>query len=260
MTPPSWDPTQYDRFADERGRPFVDLIARIRVAQPANVVDLGCGPGNLTATLADKWPSASVLGVDNDPNMLSAAAKHATSQVRFESGDVGTWTAEKPVDVIVSNAALQWIPQHLALLPQLVDSITSGGAVALQVPGNLEDPQHLAIRQVMARPRWKAALGGLPERALSSYPAMVYQSALSHLGCDVETWETTYVHVLQGNSPVLEWVKGTALRPVLSALPAEEAEAFCSELDELLRVSYGSFTWGTPFPFKRIFAVAHKPR
>jgi trans-aconitate 2-methyltransferase len=254
-----WDPAQYDRFADERGRPFVDLVARIRVSEPSTVIDLGCGPGNLTATLSTKWPAATVIGVDNDPNMLAAAARHATPHVRFEAGDVSNWQPTTPVDVIVTNATLQWIPQHLALLPHLVDSLTPGGAVALQVPGNFEDAHHLAIRQVMARPRWRAALGNLPERALSSYPAMVYQSALAHLGCEVETWETTHVHVLHGESPVLEWVKGTALRPVLTALDAANADSFCSELDELLCIAYGSFSWGTPFPFKRIFAVAHKP-
>jgi trans-aconitate 2-methyltransferase len=253
-----WDPIQYDRFADERGRPFFDLVGRIRVADPQNVVDLGCGPGNLTATLVDRWPMAHVTGLDNDANMLLAARTKQYANVEFIESDIATWKSDKPVDVIVANAALQWVPSHLTLLAHLVDQLRPGGALAIQVPCNFEDPHHHAIRQVMARPHWRAKLSSLPERAMSSYPAMVYQSALSHLGCDVDTWETTYVHVLHGPDPVLEWVKGTALRPVLSALEPNEANDFCVELSELLNSTYGSYPWGTPFPFKRIFAVAHK--
>jgi trans-aconitate 2-methyltransferase len=254
----SWDPTQYDRFADERGRPFHELVDRIHTDNPTSVVDLGCGPGNLTASLTNRWPTAQVLGVDNDTNMLVAATTYQHPNLRFEDGDIATWAPDEPVDVIVANAALQWVPAHLAVLPRLIESLRPGGALAFQVPGNFEDPHHLAIRQVMARPRWRAALSSLPERAMSSYPAMTYQSALSYLGCEVDSWETTYVHVLHGDNPILEWVKGTALRPVLSVLSSTDADDFGLELSELLKVSYGSHAWGTPFPFKRIFAVAHK--
>ncbi len=261
---PVWDPAQYDRFADERGRPFVDLTARIRTVDPRVVIDLGCGPGNLTATLAVRWPDAQVIGVDGDRAMLHVAnalvgGGDAPVNLRFEHGDIGTWHSDTQVDVIVTNAALQWLPAHLALLPRLVDALAPGGALALQVPGNFDDAHHLAIRQVMARPRWRAALSGLPERVLSSYPAVVYQAELARLGCDTDTWETTYVHVLHGTDPVLEWVKGTALRPVLTALGNEREADFCLELGELLRSSFGTHPWGTPFPFKRIFAVAHRP-
>lgn len=257
-TRPSWDPQQYDRFADERSRPFFDLTNRIRHTDPETVIDLGCGPGNLTATLSARWPKATIVGVDNDEAMLKAAATHASTRVQFELGDIAEWDPDRQVDVIVSNAALQWIPSHLSLLPRLVDTLNPGGALAIQVPGNFDDPHHLAIRQVMARTRWRTALAGLPERSLSSYPAVVYHAELARLGCEVDSWETSYVHVLQGEDPVLEWVKGTALRPVLSALTPQEAAQFCTELNELLRVSFGSHSWGTPFPFRRVFAVAHK--
>lgn len=228
------------------------------------VVDLGCGPGNLTSTLASRWPQATVIGVDNDDAMLRSANElvacgRAPSNLRFEPGDISSWQPSEHVDVIVANAALQWVPAHLALLPRLVDSLAPGGSLALQVPGNFEDPHHLAIRQVMARSRWQARLDGLPERSLSSYPALVYQAELARLGCDTDTWDTTYVHVLYGENPVLEWVKGTALRPVLTALGPDLGEAFCAELSELLNASFGTHPWGTPFPFKRIFAVAHRP-
>lgn len=255
---PVWDPKQYDRFADERSRPFIDLTARIRNTAPQVVVDLGCGPGTLTARLADRWPEATVIGVDNDNAMLHAAAVIDRPNLRFEHGDIAKWKPSAPVDVIVTNAALQWVPSHLSLLPALVDLLNPGGALALQVPGNFEDPHHRAIRQVMARPKWRATLGGLPERSLSSYPASVYQGELARLGCDTDTWETTYVHVLQGANPVLEWVKGTALRPVLTALGQDLGQQFCDELNELLLASFASHAWGTPFPFKRVFAVAHR--
>jgi trans-aconitate 2-methyltransferase len=254
----TWDPVQYDRFADERGRPFHELTARIRTS-PRTVVDLGCGPGNLTATLAQRWPEATVLGVDNDTSMLTAATAHRSDRVTFEVGDIAIWEPTAPVDVIVTNAALQWIPSHLTILPRLIESLRPGGALALQVPGNFEDAHHLAIREVMSRPQWRTTLSEVRERSAVSYPALVYQSVLARLGCEVDTWETTYVHVLHGDNPVLEWVKGTALRPILSALSASAGQEFCSELSELLLASYGKHTWGTPFPFKRIFAVAHKP-
>jgi trans-aconitate 2-methyltransferase len=255
---PTWDPAQYGRFSDERSRPFFDLTARVRVDEPATVVDLGCGPGNLTATLSERWPNAQVIGVDNDDAMLRAAGAVTHQRLRFERGDIASWEPPEPFDVIVSNAAMQWLPAHLALLPKLISALRTGGALAIQVPGNFEDAHHLAIRQVMARPRWRAALTGLPERSLSSYPAVVYQTELARLGCSVDCWETTYVHLLQGPNAVLEWVKGTALRPVLTALGATQAVEFCTELGELLNASFGSHEWGTPFPFKRIFAVAHR--
>ncbi len=255
----TWDPNQYDRFADERGRPFDELVARIRVADPTLVVDLGCGPGALTATLQHRWPNANIVGIDNDENMLAASRAHENSNVRFEPADIATWTPRVPPDVIVANAAFQWVTGHLSLLPALIDSVNPGGALAMQVPGNFEDPHHLAIREVKSRAHWKRALSAIPERAMESYPAATYQSVFARLGCEVDTWETTYVHVLQGDDPVLQWVKGTALRPILSTLTVAEGLDFCAELSELLRATYGTHEWGTPFPFKRIFAVAHRP-
>jgi trans-aconitate 2-methyltransferase len=253
-----WDAGQYNRYADERSRPFFDLTARIRTNQPASVIDLGCGPGNLTATLADRWPDAAVIGVDNDANMLAAAAKEQRPNLRFEAGDLATWEPSSPVDVVVANAALQWTHGHLALLHRYVGWLRPGGALALQVPGNFDDPHHLSIREVLARPRWQAALAHMPERPMSSYPATVYLSTLADLGCDTDCWETTYVHVLQGERPVLEWIKGTALRPVLSRLTSNDADDFAHEVDELLATSFGTRSWGTPFPFRRVFAVGHR--
>ena len=261
-----WNPEQYARYADERSRPFFELVDRIRTATPKSVVDLGCGPGNLTASLAQRWPAAQVRGIDNDTAMLASAELHATTNasteahhLRFEAGDIATWRPEEPVDIIVSNAALQWIPNHIELLPELLDHIRPGGSLAFQVPGNLDDPHHSAIRAVRGRPRWSSlpSLRDLPERTHESQPAVAYTDKLAALGYEVDAWETTYVHILSGDDPILEWVKGTALRPVFDALPGQESrDAFCAELAPLLREAYPSRAYGTPFPFRRTFVVA----
>lgn len=256
-----WDPQQYARYGDERSRPFFELIGRIGTADARTVVDLGCGPGGLTASLAERFPSARIIGVDNDPAMLAAAAAFGSDRVRFEAGDLATWTPGKPVDVLVSNAALQWDLGHLARMPDFLDHVTPGGWFAFQVPGNLDDAHHQAIRAVRRRDRWSsvAALAEIPERTHVSRPAAEYLDVLARLGCAVDAWETTYVHILTGPDPVLEWVKGTALRPVLAALPDDAARAeFAAELAVLLREAYPSQPYGTPFPFRRVFVVAHR--
>ena len=260
----TWDPKQYLRFVDERSRPFFELVGRIltdRDDEIRSVVDLGCGPGNLTSTLAQRWPGAQVLGVDNDAAMLSSAAATASSTVRYEHGGIAAWKPVRPVDVLVSNAAYQWVLPHLELLPTLLEHVRPGGWFAFQVPGNLDDPHHQAIREVRSRTPWAAVdtLAALPARTHVSYPAATYLDVLAPLCSNVDAWETSYVHVLQGQDPILEWVKGTGLRPVLSALATDDLRAeFCAELAPLLRAAYPSRSWGTPFPFKRVFVVARR--
>lgn len=256
-----WDPRQYSRFGDERSRPFFELVRRIAAVDAKTVVDLGCGPGNLTAALAERFVGAHIIGVDNDVAMLRAAAAHTGDRVRFEAGDLATWAPEQPVDVLVSNAALQWDLDHLARLPSLLRHVAPGGWFAFQVPGNLDDPHHQAIRALRRREPWAAipAMTAIPERTHVSRPAVEYLDVLAREGCRVDAWETTYVHVLSGPNPVLEWVKGTALRPVLDALPDDESRvAFCDELAVLLGEAYPSQPYGTPFPFRRVFVVAQR--
>ena len=261
----TWDPTQYLRYGDERSRPFFELVARIGADSDdvRTVVDLGCGPGNLTATLADRWPSARVVGVDNDDAMLHAAAASAGDGLSFVSGDIATWQAEggAPVDVLVSNAALQWVLDHVERLPSLLEQVRPGGWLAFQVPGNLDDPHHQSIREVRSRSRWASfpALAALPTRTHVSKTASFYADVLAPLCDHVDAWETSYVHILQGDDPILEWVKGTGLRPVLQALETDELRAeFCAELAPLLRDAYPSRPWGTPFPFRRVFVVVRR--
>jgi len=251
----TWDPDRYLTYADERGRPFVDLITRIDATDPGTVVDLGCGPGNLTALLAARWPGATVTGVDSSAEMV-AAARGTGAPVTFEVGDVHDWTAPAGVDVLVSNATLQWLPDHLDLLPRLVAQVRPGGWFAFQVPGNFAEPSHTIRTELAAEEPYAAhtAAAAVP----SSYDAATYLRALQGLGCAVDAWETTYLHVLHGEDPVFTWVSGTGARPTLQALPDDLRPAFEAELKRRLRAAYPDDGHGVVLPFRRIFVVARR--
>jgi trans-aconitate 2-methyltransferase len=253
---PTWDAQVYSAFADERSRPFGDLVARIGTQAPRTVVDLGCGPGPLTAGLAERWPGARVLGVDSSPEMITAAQAHVGPRVSFVLGDLAAWRPAQPVDVVVSNAALQWVPDHRALLPGLVDALVPGGWLAFQVPGNHDAPSHRALRAVAAEPPYAEHTAPLV-RPLVAEPAD-YLADLVGLGCRVDAWETTYLHVLQGSDPVLRWIQGTGARPYLDALPEALRPGFTEALRERLAQAYPSETWGTLLPFRRLFVVAQR--
>lgn len=265
-----WDPQQYLRFADERARPFGELVGRIGagpadIGDIARVVDLGCGPATLTVGLSDRYPAAEIIGVESSADMVAAALAGATHpRLHVEVGDLRTWeptSGPGSIDVIVTNATLQWVPDHLLLLPRLVGLLRPGGWIGLQVPGNLDDPHHRAIETLCRSDRWSSTLGDAPNRGLVSFTALDYADALAAAGCDsLDAWTTEYVHVLSGPDPVLEWVKGTGLRPVLSRLDTDGAAQFCSELAPMLRAAFPERAWGTPFPFRRVFAVARRSR
>ncbi len=259
-----WNPEQYQQFGDERSRPFFDLVGRISTPGATVVVDLGCGPGTLTATLNDRWPTATVIGVDNDRAMLEAARPLATERLRFEHGSIDDWIPPADVDVIVANASLQWSPNHPDRLPVWLDALTPRGSLAFQVPGNFDDPHHAAIRAQVASPVWcdvarlRSIVGHRTHGALMAGGYLDLLRPLASVA-DVDAWETTYVHILQGNDPVLEWVKGTALRPVLALLDTnEQRNDFCAELGATLRVEFPRRDWGTAFPFRRVFVVARR--
>jgi trans-aconitate 2-methyltransferase len=254
-----WDPAQYLKWGGERSRPFFDLLGRVGASNPELVVDLGCGPGNLTATLADRWPTATVIGLDNSESMIEAAKPLERPRLSFRLGDVAGWRPPRPVDVIVSNAVLQWVPGHLDLLPGLVAQLAPGGWLAFQVPGNFESASHTTIAELRTSPRWRSRVGEGAVRGLAVATPPAYLNTLASTGCAVDVWETTYLHVLAGDDAVLEWVKGTALRPVLSALSADDAAEFLGELGPLLRAAYPRTAYGTVLPFRRIFAVAQRP-
>ncbi|WP_183095568.1 trans-aconitate 2-methyltransferase [Nocardioides stalactiti] len=253
----TWDPDRYLAYADERGRPFVDLTTRIDADDPATVVDLGCGPGNLTALLAQRWPGARVAGVDSSAEMI-AKARASGAAATFEVGDVRTWSPAEPVDVLVSNATLQWLPDHLELLPHLVAQVRPGGWFAFQVPGNFDQPSHTIRTELAAEARYMMFTAGIA--VPSSYGATTYLRALQDLGCEVDAWETTYLHVLHGEDPVFTWVSGTGARPTLQALPADLRPAFEAELKRRLREAYPDDGHGVVLPFRRIFVVARTPQ
>lgn len=252
----TWHPATYLRHADERSRPFHELLARVPLTDVARVVDLGCGPGQLTASLSRRWPGAEVVGVDSSPEMIEAASAYASPQVRFEIADIRRWQPAEPVDVIVANAALQWVPDHRALLPRLVEALSDGGALAFQVPGNHQEPSHVLLRELARAPRFAPATGELERPA--AHDALTYLEDLTALGCVVDAWETTYLHVLEGDDPVFGWIAGTGARPVLQALEGDQRAEFEAEYKAKLREAYPRRRFGTVLPFRRVFVVAKR--
>ncbi|MFC0600275.1 trans-aconitate 2-methyltransferase [Streptomyces palmae] len=266
---PRWDPQQYLRHAGHRTRPFLDLLARIprlpAEGRPARIADLGCGPGNVTALLADRWPDALITGLDNSPEMLAEAQRYAGptaggGRLDFRAADAAHWAPDRHYDLIVSNAALQWVPGHADSFPAWVDALTPGGVLAFQVPGNFTSPSHALLGELCDAPRWRERLGGQGRDFVHVLDPVGYLERLAVLDCEVDAWETTYVQLLPGPDPVLDWVKGTALRPVLTALADDPParEEFLAEYRDLLRKAYPAGPYGTPFPFRRIFAVARR--
>jgi trans-aconitate 2-methyltransferase len=253
-----WDPGTYLRFGTERGRPFFDLVSRVQAEAPGFVADLGCGPGNLTAALAARWPAARVLGVDSSPEMIGAARAGAGAQagrLAFELADLRTWQPDQPVDVITCNAVLQWIPGHQQLLTSWVRWLAPGGWLAFQLPGNFDQPSHTILRELASAPRWRPLLDGAQLNRQAGEP-VDYLARLAGAGCEVDAWETTYLHVLPGEDAVVDWYRGSGLRPVLAALPPGPAGEFLAEYRERIRAAYPPAPYGTVLPFRRVFVVA----
>lgn len=256
---PGWDPGQYLRYADERGRPFADLLGRIGVEAATRVIDLGCGPGNLTRGLIEFWPQARITGVDSSADMIEAAAGLSVDgRLDFVTSDVREWQPDGPVDVVVANAVLQWVPGHVDLIARIASWLTPGGVFAFQVPDNFDSPSHVTIRDLRLSPKWRDRIGAGADRGIGVEPPEAYLNAFVAAGLQPDVWQTTYFHVLSGDDPVLEWVKGTALRPVLTALDGDETATaeFLEECGELLRQAYPLEPNGTTvLPFRRIFAL-----
>jgi len=253
-----WDPQQYVRYADERGRPFHDLLARVGVESPGRIVDIGCGPGALTATLSERWPSAFVEGLDSSPEMISAASPLASERLSFRVADAAAWDAAADTDLVVSNATLQWVPEHEPILRRWAEALPAGGWLAFQVPGNFDSPSHALMRELAESPRWRDRLDGVLRHSDAVAEPAEYAALLLDAGLAVDTWQTTYLHVLPGPDPILQWVRGTGLRPVLATLNPDEAAEFEHEYAAALRRAYPPTEHGTMFPFRRIFAVAHR--
>lgn len=255
---PTWDADRYLRFATERTQPARDLLARVALAAPARLIDLGCGPGNSTALLRGRWPAAAVTGLDSSPQMLAAARK-AQPAGDWVRADIATWTADPPYDLVFANASLQWLPDHATLYPQLFAQVAPGGALATQIPVFHALPVQRALRAVAADPAWRARLAPATRALVAKAPGFYYD-ALRPLARRIDLWETTYHHLLASTDAIVEWIGATRLRPYLAALAdAAARQEFLTRLRAAVAARYTPQRDGTVlFPFRRLFLVAYR--
>jgi trans-aconitate 2-methyltransferase len=251
----SWDPAQYLRYSDERLRPALDLMARVPAEAPRHVVDLGCGPGNVTALLKSRWPEADVTGVDGSAAMLAKAAAAAPG-CRFTEADIGAWTPDAPPDVLYSNAALHWLGGHRTLFPRLLSLLAPGGTLAVQMPAMHAEPLRALQHEIAANGPWAELLVEV-ESAPPILAPGAYWDLLKPRATSLDLWETTYLHALQGEDAVVQWASGTSLRPFLDRLPAAMRAGYLRAYTEAVRPAYPRRADGTTLlPFRRLFLVA----
>lgn len=245
----TWSPTQYSKFEADRTRPVRDLIAAVQIT-PTTAIDLGCGPGNSTEILRARYPDAQITGLDSDPAMIQAA-RQRLPQLPFEVADLAAW--QGTADLILSNAVLQWLPDHTTLLPRLIHRLTKGGTLAIQMPDNLDEPAYRAMRETAGPDLMRRAEGqrGTIETATT------YYAALKPLCSAVEIWRTTYFHVLENSDAIVEWFRGSGLRPYLAALDDTGKRDFLTRYRDAIAAAYPSNPDGTVLlPFPRLFLVA----
>lgn len=255
-----WDPDSYLAFADQRLRPGFDLMARIHHRDPKVIVDLGCGTGDLTAALARRWPGAQVVGIDESAEMLErAGSKFPPDQwptISWQRLEIAGWAPAAPVSILFSNAALHWLGNHQTLFPRLMALVESEGVLGVQMPDNWDEPSHRLIGELVADPRWTLRTAPMFLGHPVARPAE-YRAWLQPATAAIDQWRTTYFHVLEGDDPVLDWVKGSILRPILAVLEPNESEVFQARLAEGYRLAYPSEEDGrTILPFSRLFLVA----
>ena len=253
----SWSATQYTKFEDERNRPIRDLLSQMPNTGVAQAADIGCGPGNSTELLQQRFPEATVMGMDSSANMIEAAQKRLPDH-RFEIADIATWGNPGPFDVILANAALQWLPDHASLLPALLGKLAAGGSLAVQMPDNLDEPAHRLMREVAADGPWAEKLSRASDARSSRHTAEWYYRVLHDHGATVNIWRTVYHHPLAGGAgAVVEWFKGTGLRPFLDPLDADERAAYLARYQAEVAQAYPALRDGTVLlPFPRLFFVA----
>ena len=254
----SWDPGEYLRFGDERTRPSIDLVARVAVDAPARVIDLGCGPGNSTRVLKARWPQVRVIGLDSSSDMIEAARAEEPDG-EWVHADIANWVADEPFDVVFSNAALQWLPDHGALVERLFGSVADGGALAFQIPSATYATVRTLIHEVALGGPWASRMAG-PLGELTMEAPGLYYDHLTPIARSVDIWETEYFHVMDSAPAIVDWIASTGLRPFVAALESEaEREAFLAELHARVAQAYPPQGDGRVlFPFRRTFVVAYR--
>jgi trans-aconitate 2-methyltransferase len=255
-----WSPADYNRFQKNRSRPFHDLMAHVSLDSPRHIVDLGCGPGNLTAAIADRWPEADVVGIDQSPAMIAAAHTESPSaRLRYEVGDLQDWAPDDSVDLLLCSVALQWVPEHIRLFPRFVESLSNDGCFAFQVPGqsHLTASCYEILYELAAHPEWAHLLSDPLRDRPRVQPSHEYIELLAGLGCTVDAWETEYFFILDGADAVLSWMLGTAARPIIMAInDGHQRERFLRAYRERLGRAYPQRPFGTIFPQHRLSVVA----
>lgn len=250
----TWSAKQYSTFEDERTRPVRDLVAAIPRGEASRAVDLGCGPGNSTEVLAERFPSAIVTGLDSSQDMI-AAARQRLPHLAFDVADIAGWHAPSPQDIILANASLQWLPDHQQLYPKLVSQLAQGGCLAVQTPDNLTEPAHRLAREIAAQGPWAGKIGHV--RHNERHEPSWYYALLKPLCARVDVWRTTYFHPLKDHQAIVEWFKGSALRPYLAPLTPEEQHEFLAAYHREITVAYPALENATVLlPFPRLFIVA----
>ena len=253
----TWSADQYVKFEEERTRPVWDLVARIPDSGVRRAADIGCGPGNSTEVLRARFPKAEIVGIDSSPDMI-AAARRRLPDIAFDVADIEEWD-DAGFDVILANAAIQWIPDHEALLPALMAKLAPGGALAVQTPDNLDEPSHRLMREIAAEGPWAGKLANAAKARAARHEADWYFRLLRRCATRVDVWRTTYFHPLMGAGAIVEWVKGTGLRPFLDPLEAEEREAYLARYEAAITEAYPVEADGVVLlPFPRLFFVASR--
>jgi trans-aconitate 2-methyltransferase len=251
----AWDAGQYLRFADERTRPALDLLARIDLTAPRRIVDLGCGPGNSTGLLRERWPEATIAGLDSDPDMLDRARRDHPG-IEFVLADIGGWSPAEPCDLIFANASLQWVSGHDRLLPRLIDAVAPGGALAVQMPRNHDFATHALMRQVAAEGPWRDRLAGARDPS-PVRPPEFYYDCLAPRSSQFMIWETNYIQVMDGAEAIVDWLRGTGLRPFLARLDPADQPEFLNRYKARLTEAFPARADGRVLlPYPRLFFIA----
>lgn len=254
---PHWNPDQYLKFADERTRPCRDLARAVQLLNPQNIIDLGCGPGNSTEVLLKYWPQATIVGLDNSAEMIKMA-REKYPQLEWQQADIANWHAAERYDLVFSNAALQWLPDHARLLPHLLQQVKPGGALAIQMPNNLHHPGHQAMRELSTSLPWQSYFSN-PVRQWHVHEPAFYYDVLSPHASRLDLWLSKYFQVLPDPEAIVEWYKGTGLRPFLEQIPPDQQSHFLGDYLQLITKAYPRQADGKIlFPFLRLFVVAYR--